>query len=69
MTLTTGGTAFNITSQLAVGAGKGWREMIVTEACLADLGDGFTVTSQGLLKLQIAEIARQDMPEGTDCSF
>ena len=69
VTLTMNGTSIDITSQLAVGAGKGWREMIVTEACLPDLGDGFTVTSQGPLTLQIAEIARQDMPEGTDCSF
>ena len=69
VTLTVGDTVIDITSQLAIADGKGWREMVITEACAPSLGDSITFTSQVPLTLRIASISRQDMPEGTECSF
>ena len=69
VTLTIGETSIDITTQLAHAEGKDWREIIVTEKCATDLGDSITITSAGSLTINIAAIARQDMPEGTACSF
>jgi beta-glucosidase len=64
-----GKTTLDITRQLALSAGKGWREMIITEACAPGLGQSLAITSDGPLKLQIATVSRQTMPVGADCSF
>jgi beta-glucosidase len=69
VTVTVGGSTIDITSDLLVGAGKGWREMILTGQCAPGLGDRIEIRSTGELKLQIASIARQELPEGTACSF
>ncbi len=69
VTLTVGETVIDATAQFAVSSGKGWREMVITKKCAPKLGDSLTFTSKGHLKLKIAEIKRQDMPQGTDCSF
>ncbi|MCR2832795.1 glycoside hydrolase family 3 protein [Parerythrobacter lacustris] len=69
VTVTVGGSTIDITSDLLVGAGKGWREMILTGQCAPGLGDSIEIRSTGELKLQIASIARQELPEGTACSF
>ncbi len=67
--LTLGKSTVDITRQLALSAGKGWREMIITDACAPGLGQSLAITSSGLLKLQIAAVSRQTMPAGADCSF
>ncbi|WP_310534055.1 glycoside hydrolase family 3 N-terminal domain-containing protein [Novosphingobium sp.] len=67
--LTLGKSTFDITRQLALSAGKGWREMIITDACAPGLGPSLAITSSGSLKLQIAAVSRQAMPAGADCSF
>lgn len=69
VTLTVGSNKVDITRQLALSAGKGWREMIVTDQCAPGLGQTLAITSAAPLKLQIAEVARQPMPAGADCSF
>ena len=69
VTLTVGETAIDITPQLRLSAGKGWREMIITENCAPGLGDDVSITSAAPMKVTIARIARQDMPEGAQCSF
>ena len=69
VTLAVGKTSLDITRNLALSAGKGWREMIVTEACAPGLGDGIALTSAAPLTLRIASIARVEMPAGADCSF
>jgi beta-glucosidase len=69
VTLKIGETAIDITSQLAHAEGKGWREMVITAKCAPGLGDGITIASGGSVTLSVAAIARQDMPEGTECSF
>lgn len=67
--LTLGKNTLDITRQLALSAGKGWREMIITEACAPGLGQALAITSSGPLKLQISAVSRQAMPAGADCSF
>jgi beta-glucosidase len=67
--LTLGNTTLDITRQLALSASKGWREMIITDACAPGLGQSLAITSRGPLKLQIAGVSRQTMPAGADCSF
>lgn len=69
VTLRVGDAAFDITRQLALSAGKGWREMIVTGACAPGLGRSLAITSEGPLTIQIAAVSRQEMPPATDCSF
>ncbi|MBX7526074.1 exo 1,3/1,4-beta-D-glucan glucohydrolase [Qipengyuania sp. 1NDH10] len=59
----------DITQQLSVAEGKGYREMILTDACMADLGPSLTVTSQGPFKINIGSVVREEFAEGTDCSF
>lgn len=67
--LTVGKTTLDITRQLALSASKGWREMIITDACAPGLGQSLAITSAGPLKVQIAAVSRQAMPAGADCSF
>ncbi|MDG5746828.1 glycoside hydrolase family 3 N-terminal domain-containing protein [Qipengyuania sp. XHP0207] len=69
VTIQVGDTVLDVTDEFRVGGGKGWREMVLTQSCIANLGDSITITSEGPLTMQIAGIARQDMPEGADCSF
>ena len=49
--------------------GKGFREMVITSDCAPNLGDTMTFVSQGEITFRIAEIRREDLPEGTECSF
>ena len=67
--LTVGDTEIDITSQLRLSAGKGWREMVVTEDCAPQLGNSISISSAAPMTMKIAMIARQDMPEGAQCSF
>lgn len=67
--LKVGDEVIDVTAQFAVSGGKNWREMVITESCAPKLGDSITLTSEGPLVIKIAEITRQDMPAGTDCSF
>lgn len=69
VTLTVGGKAVDITPQLRLSAGRGWREMIITKDCAPALGNSIAITSDAPMIMRIARIARQDMPEGAQCSF
>ncbi len=69
VTLTVGGKTLDVTRGLATSAGKGWREMIVTSACVPTGGNSIALTSAAPLVLRIARIVRQDAPAGVECSF
>ncbi|WP_235901102.1 glycoside hydrolase family 3 protein [Pontixanthobacter aquaemixtae] len=69
VTLTLGETAIDITPQLRLSAGKGWREMVITENCAPGLGESFSISSDAPMQMKIARIKRQSMPEGAQCSF
>ncbi|VVT06797.1 glycoside hydrolase family 3 protein [Erythrobacter sp. EC-HK427] len=49
--------------------GKGFREMVITDACAANLGDTLRFVSEGEITFRIAEIRREDLPDGAECSF
>ena len=59
----------DLTQHFAVAEGKGWREMLVTEACAAGLGDRIRFETEGDITFRIASVVREDVAEGTDCSF
>ncbi|MFN6935758.1 MAG: glycoside hydrolase family 3 C-terminal domain-containing protein, partial [Tsuneonella sp.] len=67
--ITVGSNVIDVTRQLALSAGKGWREMIITEACAPGLGPNIGLASEGPLTIQIASVSREVMPKGADCSF
>lgn len=69
VSLTLGEKTIDITRNLALSAGKSWREMIITEDCMPELGDTLSISSEAAMTIQIARIVRQDMPEGAQCSF
>ena len=69
ITLTSGGSSFDAVEGMTVAAGKGWREMVLTEACLPSLGEGLAMTSDAPFSIRIAAIERIELPEGTACSF
>lgn len=60
----------DITQNMAHAAEKGFREMIITEACAGDLSDrGLRFTSSAAFTWRIAEVSRVEVAEGTQCSF
>ncbi|MEP2552067.1 MAG: glycoside hydrolase family 3 N-terminal domain-containing protein [Marinomonas sp.] len=67
--IASGSAKADITEGLTVAAGKGWRNMVLTAECVADLNDNLTITSTAAMQIRIASIARQEMPQGTQCSF
>lgn len=69
VTVTAGGDAYDITQPLLVAEGKGWREMVLTEACLGSVGGSLTFASDEAFTLSISEITREETAEGTECSF
>lgn len=69
ITVTSGSAAFDITQPMAVAEGKGWREMVLSSACLGTAGGRLTFASQGAFMLQISEITRDEAAAGTECSF
>lgn len=69
VTVSAGGDALDITQRLGVAAGKGWREMVLTSACLGEVGDKLTFASKGKFTIEISEIARDERAADTECSF
>lgn len=69
VTLRTGSAEVDLTYPLSVAAEKDWREMIITEECAAGLGNDLVFTSLGAFNFDISTITREEMTEGTACSF
>ncbi|NCP12965.1 MAG: glycoside hydrolase family 3 protein [Sphingomonadales bacterium] len=67
--VTAGGKPLDITQGLSVAEGKGWREMVLTSACLGTTGGTLTFASQGAFTLQISEITRDEGAVSAECSF
>lgn len=66
--LSSGGSTLDITQNLSVAEGKGWREMLLTRDCLEGLSNALTIASEAPFEIRIASIALEDT-EGTQCSF
>jgi len=69
VSVTAGGEAFDISQPMLVAEGKGWREMVLTRACLGETGNSLTFTSQGEFAIDISEIARTQSADEAECSF
>ncbi|WP_245173913.1 glycoside hydrolase family 3 protein [Erythrobacter sp. A6_0] len=64
-----GSATTDLTTGLTLAAGKGWREMLLTPACLADAGNSLTIRTEAPLTFSLASVERVALPEGTACSF
>lgn len=64
-----GDQTFDATAELSVAAGKGWRELVLTEACLPELGNTLSIASDGALTLHVHTIVREDLGDAVECSF
>ena len=53
----------------SVAEGKGWREMLITEDCAPGLGNRIRFDTEGAITFRISSVTREDVPEGTPCSF
>jgi beta-glucosidase len=58
-----------LTDHFALALGKGWREMLITEACAPGLGNRIRFETEGDITFRISSITREDVAEGTACSF
>ena len=59
----------DLTDHFALALGKGWREMLITEACAPGLGNRIRFETEGDITFRISSITREDVAEGTACSF
>jgi beta-glucosidase len=69
VTVIAGGTRLDITQGLSVAEGKGWREMVLTSACLGKAAGSLTFASQGAFTLDVSEVARDETASAAECSF
>ncbi|GAB5352813.1 glycoside hydrolase family 3 protein [Qipengyuania sp. 483] len=59
----------DLTQPFAVAHGKGWREMLITEQCAPGLGNRIRFETEAEVTFRIASVVREDVAEGTACSF
>ncbi|WP_379545802.1 glycoside hydrolase family 3 N-terminal domain-containing protein [Qipengyuania sp. DSG2-2] len=59
----------DITPQFELAYSKGWREMVISEACVADLGKRIAFESDGEVTFRIASVKREEAAPDTECSF
>jgi beta-glucosidase len=69
VTVTAGGKALDITQGLSVAEGKGWREMVLSAACLGTTGGKLNFASRGAFTIEISEISRDEGATAAECSF
>ncbi|MCA0979475.1 exo 1,3/1,4-beta-D-glucan glucohydrolase [Qipengyuania flava] len=59
----------DLTQPFAVAHGKGWREMLITDQCAPGLGNRIRFETEAEVTFRIASVVREDVAEGTACSF
>ncbi len=69
VTVTAGGKPLDISQGLSVAEGKGWREMVLTPACLGEAGGKLTFASKARFAFEIGAITRDDSAARAECSF
>jgi len=70
VTLRTGnGGAVDLTPHFTHAFEKGWRDMVITEACAGSLDESITFATRGAITFRIAEVSRTDLPADAECSF
>lgn len=63
------GRSLDVTGHMEHAQGKGWREMVLTQECAAGIADRIAFASDGAITWRIARVAREELPQGTACSF
>lgn len=64
-----GAATTDITAHFALAQGKGWREMVITDACAAGIGPRIAFETQGDVTFRISSVRRENLPPGTPCAF
>lgn len=64
-----GESALDVTAQFELAHAKGWREMVISESCIAGLGKRLAFETEGAITFRISSVTREELPEGTECSF
>jgi len=67
--LASNGSTLDISQKLLVAEGKGWREMVLTQECLANLNNSLEIRSEAAFALQISNISFNQEVDGAQCSF
>lgn len=67
--LKSGDSVLDVTAQIELAQGKGWREMTVSEACLVGAGRRLSFESDGEVTFRISSVQREEVADGTECSF
>lgn len=67
--LRSGDSVLDVTAQFELAQGKGWREMTLSTSCLADVGSRLSFESDGEVTFRISSVRREELAEGTECSF
>lgn len=62
-------TTIDVTREFEIAWGKGWREMVISEACAPGLGQQIEFASAAALTFGIAEVKRETLPAETECAF
>ena len=67
--LRSGDAVLDVTAQFELALAKGFREMVVTESCLAGLGKRIAFETEADITFRISSVKREEVAEGTECSF
>lgn len=67
--LSSGGSRLDVSQELLVAEGKGWRTMVLTEQCLEGLSNALTIASEAPFVIQVSNIVGEVVTDGTECSF
>jgi beta-glucosidase len=62
-------SVIDVTPHFAHAFDKGWRQMVITEDCAPGLGREIQFSTEGDIIFRIASVRRENLPEGTECSF
>ena len=69
VTVTANGKPLDITQGMVVAEGKGWREMVLSQACLGETGGQLSFASKARFAFEIGAITRDQSAAQTECSF
>lgn len=67
--LRSGDSVLDVTAQFELAYAKGFREMVISENCLAGLGSRIAFETEGDITFRISSVRREDMGEVAECTF
>lgn len=69
VTAGSGESTLDVTTNMALAAGKGWREMVLTPACLPQLDGTLSFGANAPFTIRIDSITREQLDDTASCSF